>query len=340
MRVTGCWSCSRANGAAVLAIALFATSTAGAQTAAAAEATTRAPVRLALTRAPGAETCPDAPVVEADVARRLGSSPFTRDASRLIDVTISRERGEWSARIEDRPGGGAPTGSRVVTSSAESCESLALAVGLAVSLMIRAQEETLAPAKAVPPPACAPCPAKVPCESEKHPDIDHVAAFAGVVGALGLLPRAAFGPVLETRVPIVPRASLLVSLAFLPEQRTKDGDTDFSMGSSFGSIGGCYDLVNGELDFSACGSVLLGAIHVVVRNPEPVEPGQEFWSAGSVGFRSDWSPLEPLHIALGVGAFVPFARNSYVVERDGATDVAFTEPAWGGVGTISIGVEL
>jgi len=124
------------------------------------------PVRLSWTRAPEAEACPEASVIEADVTARLGANPFRPDAPGSIDVALTRERGEWTALIEDRSDGGAPAGSRVVTSAAESCDSLALAVGLAIALMIRARaSEPVVAEEPVPiAPAVAPAVPPAPCD--------------------------------------------------------------------------------------------------------------------------------------------------------------------------------
>ncbi|HEX6765489.1 MAG TPA: hypothetical protein VF103_08435, partial [Polyangiaceae bacterium] len=76
-----------------------------ARAASAQETAAHFPVRLDWTRAPNAESCPEASVIEADVTRRLGTNPFSADAPGSIDVSVARERGEWSALIEDRSAG-------------------------------------------------------------------------------------------------------------------------------------------------------------------------------------------------------------------------------------------
>src|SRR5262245_66400072 len=121
---------SRGRRRAQVALAvLFSTLAASAQPA----ASSPEPVRLVYTRSPEAEACPEASVIEADVTARLGESPFRSDALDSIEVNVGRERGEWRALIEEREGGGPPRGSRVVAGSAECCDCLARALGLAVA---------------------------------------------------------------------------------------------------------------------------------------------------------------------------------------------------------------
>jgi hypothetical protein len=304
------------------------------------------PVRLTWERAPDAESCPDASVIEADVTRRLGESPFRPDATDSIDVHVTREQGEWNALIEERSGNGPPLGSRVVTSAADSCDSLALAVGLAIALMIRARasSEGVDPAQAAPkaPPPAPPPPPCPDCPKPKSPDDErHVAAFASVVGALGVLPRAALGAALSGRVPVAEHASFLASLTWLPEQKTTGTSAETAFGATFGGLSGCYDTKNvARFRFSACASVLLGALHVIVWDPTPVRPGASFWSAGSLGLRADFMLARPLHLLVGVDGFVPFKRHTYVVDDAGGVETAFEQPAWGGLVSAGLGVEL
>jgi hypothetical protein len=303
------------------------------------------PVRLVWTRALGAEACPEASIIEADVTERLGTNPFSPDAPGSIDVHVARDAGVWTALIEDRPTGGAPEGSRVVTSTAESCESLALAIGLAVALMIRARttaepSEAPKPAPAAPPELPSPPPAVVVGPSP-HASSRHVAVFASAVGALRVLPRAAVGPSVAGRVPVADHASLLASLTFLPEQRSHTAGADVGFGATFGGLAGCYDSsALARFRFSGCASALLGALHVIVHDPAPLAPGARFWGALSLGLRSDWTVAEPVHLLVGVEALVPLKRRSYVVERDGGTQAAFVEPPWGALASAGLGVEL
>jgi hypothetical protein len=231
-----------------------------------------------------------------------------------------------------------------VTSSADSCDSLALAVGLAIALMIRARasSDAIDPPKAPPPPP-APLPPPAPdCPKPSSLDSErHVATFASVVGALGILPRAALGAALSGRVPVAEHASFLASLTLLPEQRTEDTSAETAFGATFGGLSGCYDSKNvARLRFSACASVLLGALHIIVWDPTPVRPGASFWGAASAGLRADWMPARPLHLLVGVDGFVPFERQTYVIEDGGGVETAFEQPAWGGLVSAGLGVEL
>ncbi|HVR18684.1 MAG TPA: hypothetical protein VMS65_03275 [Polyangiaceae bacterium] len=300
------------------------------------------PVRLSWTRAAGAEACPEASVIEADVTARLGESPFRPDAPGSIDVQITRERGEWSALIEERPDGGAPAGSRVVTSAAESCDSLALAVGLAIALMIRARasEPVEAPppvpvAAAVPPPA----PPAPPCDVP-NADAPHVATLVTAVAAFGVLPQAALGVSVNGRIPAGNHAWIALALTFLPEQHTDEPSGDYAFGATWGELGGCYATSPGPVRFAGCAAALLGALHVVVADPVPLDTGAKLWGAASLGLRADFSPGKPWHLVGGVDGLARFVRHTYAVELGDTTETVFTEPRFAALVSAGIGVEL
>lgn len=305
---------------------------------------TTEPVRLVYTRSLEAEACPEASVIESDVTARLGESPFRSDAPDSIEVHVRRERGEWSALIEEREGSGPPAGSRVVTSSAESCDSLALAVGLAIALMIRARSsaEAAPEVKPVAPPPVAPVvvPPAPPCPDPPR-DEPHAGVFARVVGAIGVLPRAALGASVLGRVPFAEHGSIAVGMTFLPEQRTSSAIGDFGFGATWGEVTGCYGIHPAEsVRISACATALFGALHSVVSDPVPVETGASFWGAAGVGLQADFEPIEPIHLLLSVEGALPFERYSYVVALEGRSEPVYTQPRIATILGAGIGVEL
>jgi hypothetical protein len=311
---------------------------------AAAETSTPNPeaVRLAWSRAPEAEACPDATVIESDVTARLGESPFRAGASDVIDVHVTRERGEWSALIEDRPNGGPPSGSRVVTSAAESCDSLALAVGLAIALMIRARaasEPVEAPKPAV---LIVPAPVTPPRALPPEPRAGerHVALFASAVGAVGILPHFAFGASVTGHVPLGERVSFGAGLTFLPEQPLDDASGEYAFGATFGEFAGCYGTTPSRVRLAVCAAALVGALHVVVSDPVPLEPGARFWGGAALGLAGDFTLTAPIHLLVVADGIVRFTRHSYVVESGDTPETVFTEPRVAARFGLGLGVEL
>jgi hypothetical protein len=124
--------------ALVLAVAgaLLSPQRADAQTAPAAKAPR---VHLSWVRdAEAAEACPDASQVQADVARRLGYSPFVAgdQNSASIEVLVTHSKTSWQAAAVMRDADGTLRGNRRVDSAAADCHSLAAAAALAIALMI------------------------------------------------------------------------------------------------------------------------------------------------------------------------------------------------------------
>jgi len=312
----------------------------------------RAGVFLSWVRGPSATTCGDASSVQADVSRRLGWSPFTGTPSRSIEVLVLREGTQWRADIQVRSTDGSSLGSRRVTSQAANCDSLAAAAALAIALLIDPDalldpppaEPAPSPpgAKPVPDRPVAECPVQEPCPLRVDPAARGSLSVASA-GALGLLPEAAFGLALVGEVRALPKLSLLLGAAFLPEKTTNAGGANVAFGLSFLKAGPCRELMsNSEIGLALCASVLVGAMHAVVFDPEPVDVGQRFWWAASGGFRGYWAFARPFTMAADVDLVLPLSRRDNVVSPGGSAPPTsiFEEPALGFMAFIGPGVEF
>ncbi|WP_437738068.1 hypothetical protein [Sorangium sp. So ce1335] len=105
--------------------------------------------RLDYVRGRGAERCPDASFLRAEVARVAGADPFRDDAPLLVSVRIERQGAELVASLALREGQGNTRWADGLTTSS-ACEVLVAGVGLAIATqLLRASER----APAEPPPA-------------------------------------------------------------------------------------------------------------------------------------------------------------------------------------------
>jgi hypothetical protein len=93
-------------------------------------------VALAYTRAPQAERCPDATELGDRVAAELGYDPFDAAAAERLTVEISRQRGEYVARIALVDGAGEAQGERELGARGDDCSELAAALALAIAIAI------------------------------------------------------------------------------------------------------------------------------------------------------------------------------------------------------------
>ena len=80
--------------------------------------------------------CPDASAMRRAVTARLGYDPFSDSADSTIAVEIHRSGSELRARVYWRGESGEPRGMRELQSASGSCEELAAAAALAVSIAI------------------------------------------------------------------------------------------------------------------------------------------------------------------------------------------------------------
>lgn len=103
--------------------------------------------RLEFQRGQGAETCPDRDAFEAIVAARMGSSPWSHTATRLVRIHFFPDGANVSGRME-LLAGGAVLGVRTVRSGSGECHELAESLALGVALALHRPIALAAPALA------------------------------------------------------------------------------------------------------------------------------------------------------------------------------------------------
>jgi hypothetical protein len=295
-------------------------------------------MRFVWNRGPEAASCAEASEVEADVVKRLGWNPFSPDGKSSIECHVTREDGVWTAAIEERDEQGARAGYRVVTSPAESCASLGSAVGLAIALIVRSRGATPPPP---PPPAVIPTPPPCPPCKQEIPEKEGVRASWSVsgIGAIGVLPKAAFGASLDAAVSLSRSVSLAADVSFLPEVSETSSLGEFGFGATWGTLGACYDVEFGaDVGMSGCVSAMVGTMHVAVYEPTPVKGGAHVFAGATAGPALRWRFAPPAHLALGVDGFFPFKRTSFLVEDAGTTESLYEQPAAGVLFTLGVGV--
>jgi hypothetical protein len=291
--------------------------------------------------------CPDVRRIESDVSRRLGRSPFVPGAAPpgTIEAFVSKEESVFEATIAMRGSAGELLGSRSVESTAPDCASLGAAAGLAIALMVEpilvearpssAQQPVQAPVVVRPERQ----PERAVSETESRPSGGFT---AGVAIAAQTLPRVSAGVTTRGEVGLGHGLIVAAGAFFFPEQSVENASSEVAFGMTLGAIGPCYRL---ELErswaLSSCASLLVGALHVSVETPEPVEPGQNLWLGASAGLRLGWTTAA-LELGTELLAFAHFDRQAYVVEGVGAEDPTsvFVEPSIGALGTLTAGVRF
>ena len=305
--------------------------------------------RLAWSRAEGADACLGEAELTQRVRSRLGHDPFDDAAERVIEGHAAPSTSGLRAELVVRRLDGSVLGRRAIETEGADCIALGQAVTLAVVLTIDpnapllgnestasfpidgAAQPRLAVPSAPPPPPRPPAALAPPCPSCAPPPA-RVGLSAGVVGALGLLPRAALGAEVEGAYPALPQG-LVLGARFLPGVETSDGH--LAIGLTSGKVGYCGAFVDSRVALSLCGAVEAGVTTVVARDLEPVNPGDYPHVAFTAGVRLVWPARSPVQLHAGLTAAVPLFRQQFQVEAEG--DPGFQASPLAGLAFLGVG---
>jgi hypothetical protein len=302
------------------------------------------PVRLSWVRGPGAHGCGSPQRIAGQVAARLGRNPFAADAARSVEVYLTRGEGGWRAEIFVQSPEGL-LGSRELSSEAADCAPIEAAAVLALALAIDPDAATRPPevATAAPSPAPVPVPptttggslgppATLPAPRERTAEVivppplpvllapdepPPVATFASGAAlragaGVGLLPGVAPAISLAVEVGVAKAAQITGGALWMPDVRASDAR--FAFGLTAFALGACVALVGRpRVDLAACGAFWAGALHAVVFDLTPVDPGQHAWAAAEVSPRLRVRIAGPLHAEVGVHLMVPLVRQPFTV---------------------------
>jgi hypothetical protein len=117
---------------------------------------TPTPARLVYERGEGADKCPTETELKAAVAQRLGSDPFEAYGAISVHVLLRRTGSVLSADVEVHGEDGGLIGQRTITSNAASCDEIANA--LAVTISVALDPVRVTPPSNGPEPVAAPKP--------------------------------------------------------------------------------------------------------------------------------------------------------------------------------------
>lgn len=295
-------------------------------------------VHLSWVRGDGAGGCPDAAAIEAEVAERLGESPFARAPTQFIEAVVTQRAEGFQVTIAMRAGDGTLRGSRALTSSPGDCRSIATAAALTIAILIDPDALARAPAPKPPPPP----PEPPPGSSARFP-AGRVSALAGA--GHGLVPGVAPGAALAVTVDVSRPFAVGLTAVLYPEQRTGPPDDGFAFGMTYGELAGCW-LPLAHLTPEArprlelCAGVAAGLLHAVVYSGTPTAPGQR-WTFAPAQLTRFIIPIplfQGLVAEVGLEATEPLPRRAFFVAgRPVGMDTVFVQPivtlaGWGGVG--------
>ncbi len=312
-----------------------------------------APPALLQVTAPPSTDCPDEAGLSRAVAARLGRDPFAADATRRIDVRFApATRGPRRARISIHDGASA-VALRHLVQPGPTCERLADAVTLAVTLAIDPDVLLRPPPAPTPPvpapvacpevtcPACAVCPPPPPPPPPLPPPIRPVprppvfVALTGGVSA-GLVPSVTgvFG--VSAVVGLDARWSFDLGASFTPIVPTRDGTV--GVGRTIGRVGACIDAGPPWVRLGGCADVVGGVVHMTALSLDPVAPGDRGWFGAAVEAHARFIPWRWIVVGVHARGVVPVFGWAPRVE--GASEPSFSPSPFAFEGEVSVGARL
>lgn len=302
--------------------------------------------RFEWVREEGAESCPDAPALAREVARRLGRDPFALADAPSIEAVVRRESNRWRARIVVRDAADARIGVREFTSDADDCAAIASAVTLGVALSIDPEAALRPIAPPAPPPAApvtpvTPPPTRAPPANTELLSRAVVSLSATLSG--GLLPSAAGvtpGVALRAEGPIAWRMRWSAGMTYLPESSVTLALATVAFGLTAGWLAPCVEFRPARrVSLVGCVPVYVGALHAVVREGAPSQTGDFVWAAVAAGLRARWRFAGPFAAELGGEVVAPLVRHRFFAGSN-PRETVFQQSAIGASGYLGLAFQF
>ncbi len=298
---------------------------------------------LVVTRAPGAEDCPDTAAVSARI-RPLMRSEIVGATSDVqpdtwIQVELVRELAGYRAVISAR---GKRQGTRTIDDVSESCASIADA--LAITLVMLLDPEPARPAMPpLQPPLedvrLPPLPNPPPPPARVREPFLRPGGEANGGAAIGVLHHAA--PLLEggPRLGLGSRAILAAGGGFVFPDRAPLGGRSVKLDLTYAYLrAGAWILESGATDLAFVVGPLLGSLGGEGSGFDVPGTRHLLWGAATAGAELFASLAPPFAWSARLLVLVPLVNQGFSVVRAGETERAFRTPSLGGL--LSVGLSV
>lgn len=320
---------------------------------------------LSWVRAEGAEACPPAAVLAAEVERRLGRPVFDTKAERSIEVDVMRFGERYRSDVYVRDAAGHALGHRQLESDEPGCGALLSATALAVALVIdpeaASREPAAAPAAAsfepapAPPAPAPPAPAPpveiTPAKTgpvAPRPEVDvfasriRIADIAlGATYSLGLVPQATAGAELLVAARPGRHWGFALSADYVPSRTVAQGIGSLDVGLTRGSALLTYDVgyQPGSTRLWLGFGPSAGAFHVGVRAPSPVTDSGDFaFIALEARANLEMCISGRFFVHLAAAGLVPARRQEFLVRKQ--PEPVWRQPALAGSAFLGLGMSF
>jgi hypothetical protein len=174
--------------------------------------------------------------------------------------------------------------------------------------------------------------------------VERANAYVGLdaIAVVGVLPGVAPGVEAVTRVAFGSRDryALRVSALYLPDRRPESTFGDFSYGLTALEAGGCMGSQGRRAVWFGCGGFQLGAIHAIVHDPAPFEPGERLWLAFRLEAGMALHLAGPLWLETRLFDLLAPRRWVFRVREAGEWRTTFEQKAWMPGAAIGLGLKM
>jgi len=271
---------------------------------------------LSVSRAPGADDCPDAEGLLAQIeAIRQGPSRADQPAYR---IAFARDDAGLRAEIISEQS----AASRVLSDASPACAALAKATAVTLALLFDADAQALAEAEAHPP-APVPVPAPIPREPEAAATDTEASPLARGI-SLGLGGGVLSGVVGSLAPALAVEASLridafraMAGFLFAPGPRHELGPGSVREQLAAASLHACLaPWRSASWRFDVCGAGVAGAVHGSARGFDESDEATRAWLGLGLDLRFASVP-DPIGAELSAALLVPLRRQDFAVDNAG-----------------------
>jgi hypothetical protein len=297
---------------------------------------------LRWTRAPGAETCIDAPALSAAVDARLGRSVFATTSEQAISIEghVRPIENGWHVAFSVRAPDGSLLGQRELEQATSDCRALDNALVLVVALIVdpdAAMSEPPAPpppVKPVPPPEPEPVTPPPPPPAPATPW--RLGASLSLLGAELLLPGASIGGALGVRIdpPTLPAFVLRGTLW------REDEKVDGARGGRFRLITAGVAMCPSVWRLLVCGGAELGRMAGEGFGFDRSQRSAAIVAYATVEPQLRVDLTSRLAVTAAIGLWIPLVRPRFVFDQAGTPVLVYQPSVAAGVGQAGLTVRF
>jgi hypothetical protein len=156
------------------------------------------------------------------------------------------------------------------------------------------------------------------------------------------MPGVALGVQAVTQVPFSAQSpvALRLSTLYLPEKSQANGTGDLSYGLTAFEAGLCHSVGRRSVIWFGCLALGLGAVHTVVHNPDPLDPGDRWWGHLRAEVGTALHIAGPLWLESRLFDFLAFKRWQFNVRVNGQRVPAYEQQLFMPGASLGVGLHF